>query len=67
MTRAAETPASTRRPDAPAPDPALTAIERAMVRIRRNQTRRSLGKLVTAQLGRDVDLSHSVVVDAVEE
>ncbi|MFE2411674.1 MarR family winged helix-turn-helix transcriptional regulator [Kitasatospora sp. NPDC057904] len=67
MTRAAETPASTRRPDTAAPDPALTAIERAMVRIRRNQTRRSLGKLVTAQLGRDVDLSHSVVVDAVEE
>ncbi|MBV6696705.1 MarR family winged helix-turn-helix transcriptional regulator [Kitasatospora aureofaciens] len=72
MTRAAETPASprpsgSRASDSPESDPALTAIERAMVRIRRNQTRRSLGKYVTERLGRDVDLSHTVVVDAVEE
>lgn len=67
MSRAAETTADPHIPDSHASDRALDSIERAMVRIRRNQTKRSLGKYVTQRLGRDVDLSHTVVVDAVEE
>ncbi|MGV9245162.1 MarR family winged helix-turn-helix transcriptional regulator [Streptomyces sp. NPDC003710] len=49
------------------PDPALVAVERAMVRIRRNQTKRTLGRFVTSRLDRSIDLTHTVVVDAVEE
>jgi DNA-binding MarR family transcriptional regulator len=45
----------------------LAAIERAMVRIRRNQTRRMLGRVMREQLGAPADLSHAMVVDAVEE
>ncbi|MFF1724876.1 MarR family winged helix-turn-helix transcriptional regulator [Streptomyces sviceus] len=52
--------------DVPA-DPPLIAVERAMVRIRRNQTKRTLGRFVTSRLDRSVDLTHTVVVDAVEE
>ncbi|MFD9907944.1 MarR family winged helix-turn-helix transcriptional regulator [Streptomyces sp. NPDC059063] len=48
-------------------DPPLVAVERAMVRIRRNQTKRTLGRFVTSRLDRSVDLTHTVVVDAVEE
>jgi len=46
---------------------ALPAIERAMVRIRRSQTRRTLGRTLALDLGRPVDLAHVAVVDAVEE
>ncbi|MGW3949668.1 hypothetical protein ACWEKM_01540 [Streptomyces sp. NPDC004752] len=47
--------------------PPLVAVERAMVRIRRHQTKRTLGRFVTSRLDRSVDLTHTVVVDAVEE
>ncbi|MGW1160120.1 MarR family winged helix-turn-helix transcriptional regulator [Streptomyces sp. NPDC002513] len=49
------------------PDPALVAVERAMVRIRRNQTKRTLGRFVASRLDRSIDLAHTAVVDAVEE
>lgn len=38
-----------------------------MVRIRRSQTRRTLGKLAENELGRPIALSRSFVVDALEE
>ncbi|NUS12295.1 MAG: winged helix-turn-helix transcriptional regulator [Streptomyces sp.] len=57
----------TTTPSSGSPDPALTAIERAMVRIRRNLSRRIVGKTVTELLGRPVDPSHGFVVDAVED
>jgi DNA-binding MarR family transcriptional regulator len=38
-----------------------------MVRIRRSQTRRTLGKLAEKELGRPIALSRSFVVDALEE
>jgi DNA-binding MarR family transcriptional regulator len=43
------------------------AVERAMVRIRRSQTRRALGKLAERELGRPLALSRSFVVDALDE
>jgi DNA-binding MarR family transcriptional regulator len=46
---------------------AVAAIERALVRIRRSQTRRSLGRLATREVGEPVDLTLLGVVDAVEE
>jgi DNA-binding MarR family transcriptional regulator len=45
----------------------LAAIERAMMRIRRSQTRRTLGRLATRDLGQNVDLAQLDVVFAVDE
>ncbi|MFF6776111.1 MarR family winged helix-turn-helix transcriptional regulator [Streptomyces sp. NPDC012637] len=45
---------------------ALVAVERAMVAIRRSQTRRSLGRLAPADGGRAVDPTLFGVLDAVE-
>lgn len=45
----------------------LAAIERAMISIRRRQTRRSLGSQAVREAGRPVDLNLLAVVDAVEE
>lgn len=53
----------TRRREAPT----LAAIERAMVRIRRSQTRRTLGRLATRDLGQAVDPAQLDVVFAVDE
>ena len=44
----------------------LAAIERAMVRIRRSQTRRTLGRLATRDLGDAVDLAQLDAVLAVD-
>ncbi len=38
-----------------------------MVRIRRSQTRRTLGRMLTRDLDRPADLAHVAIVDAVEE
>ena len=59
-----------RRQDLPQPEgdaAVLAAVERAMLRIRRSQSRRTLGRLAAQELGRPVDASHFLVVDAVEE
>jgi DNA-binding MarR family transcriptional regulator len=48
-------------------DAALTAIERAMVRIRRSQTRRTFGRLAEQAGQGPLDLALVGVVDAVEE
>lgn len=48
-------------------EPELAAIERAMVRIRRSQTRRSLAKTQVAAAERPADLTVLGVVDAVEQ
>jgi DNA-binding MarR family transcriptional regulator len=56
-------PEPTRRREAPT----LAAIERAMVRIRRSQTRRTLGRLATRELGQAVDPAQLDVVFAVDE
>jgi DNA-binding MarR family transcriptional regulator len=48
-------------------DSPVAAVERAMVRLRRSQTRRTLGRLATRALERPVDLSLVGVVDAVED
>jgi DNA-binding MarR family transcriptional regulator len=45
----------------------LAAIERAMITIRRRQTRRSLGSQAAREAGKPVDLNLLAVVDAVEE
>ena len=42
-------------------------IERAMVRIRRSQTRRALGRLMERETGRRLATSHVFVVDALED
>ncbi|GAB2547420.1 MarR family winged helix-turn-helix transcriptional regulator [Nocardia heshunensis] len=47
-------------------DPAIVAIERAMVAIRRNQTRRALGKFAARAGGAAVDPTVFGVLDAVE-
>src|SRR5258708_2066334 len=47
-------------------DPALEAIERAMVRIRRSVTRRELGRGMAGVLD-DADLAQYFAVDAVDE
>jgi len=49
------------------PDTALTEIERAMVRIRRSQTRRTLARLAGDEDGAASDPGLTSVVDAVEE
>jgi len=46
---------------------ALLQIERAMVRIRRSQTRRAIGRLMERQLRARFNLAHSFVVDALDE
>jgi DNA-binding MarR family transcriptional regulator len=45
----------------------LAAIERAMIRIRRRQTRRPIGKAAMQAMSQPVDLEHVAVVDAIEE
>jgi len=46
---------------------ALAKIEQAMVRIRRSQTRRAIGRLMERETGRSQKASHTFVVDALEE
>jgi DNA-binding MarR family transcriptional regulator len=46
---------------------ALSQIERAMVRIRRSQTRRTIGRLMERELGTRFNMAHSFVVDALAE
>lgn len=48
-------------------DPSLAAIELAMGRMRRTQTRRSLGRIAEQQAGDSADLSLVPVLYAVEE
>jgi DNA-binding MarR family transcriptional regulator len=57
------------RKDAAAPDgtEVLAAIERALVRIRRSQARRTLGRRATQDLGQAVGLAQLDVVFAVDE
>jgi len=46
---------------------ALSQIERAMVRIRRSQTRRTIGRVMERELGIRFNMTHSFVVDALDE
>lgn len=46
---------------------AVKQIERAMVRIRRSQTRRVIGSLMERETRRRIKVSHIFVVDAIEE
>jgi len=46
---------------------AILRIDRAMVRIRRSQTRRTIGRLIEHELGTRFNMSHSFVVDALDE
>jgi DNA-binding MarR family transcriptional regulator len=46
---------------------ALEGIDRAMVRIRRSQTRRTIGRQMERELGTRLDPSASFVVDALDE
>jgi DNA-binding MarR family transcriptional regulator len=46
---------------------AILRIDRAMVRIRRSQTRRTIGRLMERELGTRFDMAHSFVVDALDE
>lgn len=48
-------------------DPDLVAIERAMIRIRRRQTRQMLGTLANEGTSAPVQLEHVSVLDAIEE
>ncbi|MEV4702091.1 MarR family transcriptional regulator [Actinoplanes sp. NPDC049316] len=48
-------------------DPVLADIERAMIRIRRRQSRRALGKHAVENLPHDLDLQQMAVVDAIDE
>jgi len=54
-------------PDLPAIDPAVGAVERAMVRIRRNMARRTFARVLAERLGASVDLTHAWVVEAIAE
>ena len=45
---------------------ALSQIERAMVRIRRSQTRRTIGRVMERELGTRFNMAHSFVVDALD-
>ena len=56
---------ASRKPPGAAAD--VAAIERAFVRIRRSQTRRTLGRAAEEALGHEIDLTAVAVVDAVEE
>lgn len=49
------------------PDATLAAIERALVRIRRSQGRRTIGRLAVARLDHRVDLGQLDAVFAVDE
>ena len=46
---------------------ALSAIDRGMVRIRRSQGRRTVGRQLQKELGRRLNLSHIFVADALAE
>jgi DNA-binding MarR family transcriptional regulator len=46
---------------------AILRIDRAMVRIRRSQTRRTIGRLMERDLGTRFNMAHSFVVDALDE
>jgi len=46
---------------------AILRIDRAMVRIRRSQTRRTIGRLIERELGTGFNMAHSFVVDALDE
>jgi DNA-binding MarR family transcriptional regulator len=46
---------------------AILRIDRAMVRIRRSQTRRTIGRLMEGELGTRFNMAHSFVVDALDE
>jgi DNA-binding MarR family transcriptional regulator len=46
---------------------ALALVDRAMVRIRRSQSRRSIGKLMQQKLGSSINLADIAVVDALQE
>jgi DNA-binding MarR family transcriptional regulator len=46
---------------------ALSQIERAMVHIRRSQTRRTIGRVMERELGIRFNMAHSSVVDALDE
>ena len=46
---------------------ALSQIECAMVRIRRSQTRRTIGRVMERELGLRFNMAHSFVVDALDE
>ncbi len=48
-------------------DPDVGAVERAMVRIRRNMARRTFARVLADQLGASLDLTHAWVVEAVAE
>lgn len=48
-------------------DEALRQIDRAMVRIRRSQTRRTIGRLVEHQVGPGFKMTHGLVADALDE
>lgn len=55
-------------PHKPVPEAAiLSAIERAMLRLRRSMTRRTLGKRAARELGHPIHPSQFSVVDAIEE
>lgn len=45
---------------------ALKSVEKAMVRIRRSQSRRALAGVMTRRLGAAFDMNAAIVVDAVE-
>lgn len=46
---------------------ALSKIDRAMVRIRRDQSRHTLGRLMQRKLGQRLNLAHIFVADALDE
>ncbi|MFG2194360.1 MarR family winged helix-turn-helix transcriptional regulator [Streptomyces sp. NPDC048639] len=62
-----DTQARRRADDAPVDETVLTAVEAAMIRIRRRQSRRSLARPVMKGLAEPVDLNTLAVVDAVDE
>ncbi|MEV4875826.1 MarR family winged helix-turn-helix transcriptional regulator [Streptomyces cyaneofuscatus] len=61
------TEARTHDQGAPVDEAVLTAVEAAMIRIRRRQSRRSLARPVVKGLAEPVDLNTLAVVDAVDE
>jgi DNA-binding MarR family transcriptional regulator len=54
-------------PRRPPVDPAVAAVERAMVRIRRSMARRNFGRVLAEALAETPDLAHVHVVEAVAE
>ncbi len=46
---------------------AILQIDRAMVRIRRSQTKRTIGQQMERELGNRFKIAHSVVVDALDD